>query len=60
MINKSKKHREKTEQIGVRLERPLFEKLERIAEDEHRTIANVAWIAISEYVERRSAEASAA
>jgi len=48
-----------TEQVGIRLERELYDKLEQIANSEYRTIANVAKIAILEYIERKTAPVAA-
>ena len=55
MITKSKKAQgqKPTEQIGVRVAPELYQKLEKIAETEERTIAQLARMAIREFIERR-------
>jgi predicted transcriptional regulator len=54
MITKRKAQDQKpTEQIGVRVDSDLYKKLEKIAETEERTIAQLARMALRDFVERR-------
>jgi len=48
-----------TEQIGVRLDPELFRKFHAIARNEDRTLAQLARIAIREYVERKNTPVAA-
>ena len=57
MVTKSKKPTplKDGEQVGVKLDPDLFQKFQQIAQNEERTLAQLARIAIREFVERRVA-----
>jgi predicted transcriptional regulator len=49
----------KTGKIGVRVEPEIFKQLERIAEKECRSMAQIGYIAVTEYLRRKQSEQAA-